>query len=63
MAKGLDAMSFEDRQQFLRRVVERITVENGVARIETGIPTGQDKLRNRYPEPAEGLLGRKAGRL
>ena len=51
---GLDAMTFEDRQQLLRLVVERATVENGTVRVETVIPTGQVNLRNRYPEIVEG---------
>ena len=41
-------MTFEERQQLLRLVVERIMVEEGKVRIETVIPTDQDsdKLRN-----------------
>ena len=47
-------MTFDERQQLLRLVIERITVENGVARIDTVIPPDQDNLRNRYPELVEG---------
>ena len=50
VSSGLDAMTFEERQQLLQLVVERITVENGLARIETVIPTGPDgNLRTRHP--------------
>ena len=48
MAEGLDGMTFEDRQQFLRLVVERVTVENGVARIETVIPLENANFSNRH---------------
>ena len=55
VAIGLDAMTFEERQQLLRLVVERITVEDGRVRIETIIPTdNDDKLRTRRAEPVEG---------
>ena len=54
VATGLDAMNFEERQQLLRLVVERITVEDGRVRIETIIPTGNDdKLRTRRGELVE----------
>jgi site-specific DNA recombinase len=48
VSQGLEAMTFEERQQLLRLVVERIMVEEGKVRIETVIPTDQDsdKLRN-----------------
>ena len=52
--KGLTSLTFDERQPLLRLVTERIAVENGVARIDTVIPPGQDNLRNRYPEPLEG---------
>ena len=52
--KGLTSLTFDERQQLLRLVTERITVENGVARIDTVIPPDQDNFRNRYPEPLEG---------
>ena len=54
VSKGLTSLTFDERQQLLRLVTERITVENGVARIDTMIPPDQDNLRNRYPEPLEG---------
>jgi site-specific DNA recombinase len=54
VSKGLTSLTFDERQQLLRLVIERITVENGVARIDTLIPPDQDNLRNRYPEPVEG---------
>ena len=63
VTKGLDALTFEQRQQLLRLVVERATVENGRVRIETVIPTGQGKLCNRRPELVEGpRLGRERSR-
>lgn len=43
-----------ERGIIMRLVIERITVENGVARIDAVIPPDQDNLRNRYPEPVEG---------
>ena len=50
--KGLDALGFEERQQLLRLLVERITVKDGKVRIETVIPGGDDdvQLRTRRPE-------------
>ena len=54
VSKDLTSLTFDERQQLLRLVIERITVENGVARIDTVIPPDQDNLRNRYPEPLEG---------
>ncbi|MFH1087770.1 MAG: recombinase family protein [Chloroflexota bacterium] len=55
VCQGLDAMTFEERQQLLRLVVERIMVENGRVRIETIIPTGEEgKLRAQHPEHSEG---------
>ena len=53
-SKGLTSLIIDEGQQLLRLVIERITVENGVARIDTVIPPEQDDLRNRYPEPLEG---------
>ena len=50
VSKGLTSLTFDERQQLLRLVIERITVENGVARIDTVIPPDQDNLRNRYPD-------------
>ena len=54
VTQGLDALTFEERQQLLRLVVERTTVENGRVLIETVIPTGQGNLCNRRPELVEG---------
>ncbi|MEE9260978.1 MAG: recombinase family protein, partial [Dehalococcoidia bacterium] len=55
VSQGLDVMTFEERQQLLRLVVERITVEEERVTVETVIPTGQDdvKLRNRRGELVE----------
>ena len=60
VAKGLEAMTFEERQQLLRLVVERITVEDGRVRVETIITTGQDdvklcKHRGELVEPCRGV--------
>ena len=48
-------MTFEERQQLLRLVVERVTVEDERVTVETVIPTRGDdvKLRNRRSEPVE----------
>ena len=56
VAQGLDALGFEERQQLLRLVVERITLGDNTIRIETIIPTGDDdvRLRYRHPEFIEG---------
>jgi len=56
VALGLETMTFEERQQLLRLVVERITMEDGRVCIETVIPTGGDdvQLRTRRPELVEG---------
>ena len=59
VSKGLTSLTFDERQQLLRLVIERITVENGVARIDTVIPPDQDNLRNRYPELVEGSFRRR----
>lgn len=55
VTQGLDALTFEERQQLLRLVVERITVEDGRVRVETIIPAGRDdvKLRNLRRELVE----------
>ena len=62
VAKGLEAMTFEERQELLRLVVERITVEDGRVRVETIIPTGEDdvklrKLRSELIEPSRWPFG------
>jgi site-specific DNA recombinase len=55
VSEGLDRMSFEERQELLRLVVDRITVEDGTVRIETVIPHGDDysQLRTRHGELVE----------
>ncbi len=54
ITRGLEAMTFAERQQLLRLVIERVTVDNGSVRIETVILTGQvDELRNRRGELVE----------
>jgi site-specific DNA recombinase len=55
VSEGLDRMSFEERQELLRLVVDRITVEDETVRIETVIPQGDDysQLRTRHGEPVE----------
>ena len=52
VAAGLDAMTFIDKQQLLRLVVERIVVDEQVARIETIIPPpGTPELGLGHGEP------------
>jgi hypothetical protein len=54
MKVGLENLTFEERQQFRRLVVEGITVADGRVKVETVIPTDQDvKLRNVCSEPVE----------
>ena len=55
MAQGLEDMPFEDKQQLLRLLVERIVVEDGTINVETIIPNGSqnDKLRNLRGEHVE----------
>ena len=55
ISEGLDNMSFEERQELLRLVVDRVTVEDGTARIDTIIPgpNDGDKFRTRRGEPVE----------
>ena len=55
VADGLDRMTFSERQNLLRLLVERITVEDGNVRVDTIIPTGDDggQLRNRRGELVE----------
>ncbi len=51
---GLETLTFDERQQLLRLVVEGITVTDGRVIVETVIPTDQDvKLRNARGEPVE----------
>ena len=55
VADRLDNMPFEERQEILRLVVDRFTVENGTARIDTVIPGPKDdgQLRARRSELVE----------
>ena len=60
VAQGLDAMTFGERQQLLRLVVERIAVEGDKVQVETIIPTEQHDvklchLRGELVEPCRGL--------
>jgi len=60
IAVGLEALTFEERQNVLRLIVEKITYENGKARVEIVIPAVAEtdstsaKLHNRLPEPVKG---------
>lgn len=59
VSRCLNAMTFQERQQFLRLVVERITVEDGRVRTETVIPSGDEdvRLRAHHPESlSKGVL-------
>ena len=55
VTEGLDALDFEERQQLLRLLVERVTLMPWQVCIETVIPVGpgHDKLRTRRGEPVE----------
>ena len=55
MAEGLEQLSFDERQELLRLVVERVTVEDETVRIETVIPnpTEGGQLRTRRGELVE----------
>jgi len=54
VGQGLDYMTFEERQQFLRLVVESVTVAEGRITVEAVIPSTSDgKLRNVRGEPVE----------
>ena len=55
VSEGLDRMSFEERQELLRLVVDRITVEDETVRIDTAIPQGDgcSQLRTRHGELVE----------
>ncbi|MCZ6534898.1 MAG: hypothetical protein O6914_02825, partial [Chloroflexi bacterium] len=58
VALGLDSMTFEEKQELLRLVVERITCEDKQVTIETVIPTYKDngELRCARPELVEGWV-------
>jgi len=56
VARGLESLTFEERQQLLRLVVERIVVEDGKVRVDGIIPldgriAGDDTLRPQYLDP------------
>ncbi len=57
VAEGLEQLSFDERQELLRLVVGRVTVEDETVRIETVIPnpTEGGQLRTRRGEPFGGL--------
>jgi hypothetical protein len=60
VGQGLENMTFEERQQFLRLVVEAITVDQGRIKVEALIPTELDgKLCNVRAKP----FGYAQGRL
>ena len=47
VSAGLDKLSFDERQRFLRLVVDVIVVEDGYVKVDTIIPSGHDgTLRN-----------------
>ena len=47
VSRGLDNLSFDERQRFLRLVVDGIVVEEGCVKVETIIPSDHDgALRN-----------------
>ena len=52
---GLGTMSFGERQDLLKSVVESISVENETVRVETIIPFGDNdnQSRTRHGEPVE----------
>ena len=53
-------MTFEERQQFLRLLVEKITYEDGKAKVEVVLPpsSGDESayLRRKDPEPVKGWI-------
>ncbi len=55
VAEGLDRLSFEERQELLRLVVDRVTVEDETVGIETIIPNSTDggQLRTHCGELVE----------
>ncbi len=55
VTSGLEHMSFDERQELLRLLIERITVDKGRVQIETIIPTEPKRyLRTHHPELVEG---------
>ena len=62
VSKGLDSLTFEEKQSLLRFLVERIVVEEGKVRVEAVIPLGGDTVdsvglrpQSRNPYVASGL--------
>jgi len=61
VATGLSNLTFEERQQLLRPVVERVIVKDDSVRIETLIPSDRQRaglLRTRHPELDSGSTSR-----
>ena len=59
MIDGIDALTFEDRQQLLRIVVERVVVSNNSVSVETVIPSDNQHaglLCTCHPELDSGSL-------
>jgi hypothetical protein len=58
-------MNFDERQQLMRLVIDRVTVDNGVARVETQIPgsSPQGQLRLRDQQRGEGCSRQHAESL
>ena len=56
VSDGLEALAFEERQELLRLVVEKVVVEGEKVRVETVIPIDGDggELRTPHPELVEG---------
>jgi len=59
---GVDRMLFEERQELLRLVVDRITVEDETVRIETVIPHGDDYSQFRTRHDDERTKANMAGK-
>ena len=58
VSEGLNRLTFSEREDLLRLLVERITVEGGHVSMGTIIPIGDDgvQLRTRRPETVEPSL-------
>ncbi|MCH8939550.1 MAG: hypothetical protein IIC27_00290, partial [Chloroflexi bacterium] len=54
--RNLETLTFDERQQLLRLLVESVRVEDNLVTVETIIPTdsGSGELRTRHPELVEG---------
>ena len=61
VSAGLDKMSFEERQRFLRLVVDGIVVEDGCIKVETILPPGNEgtlrNVRGELVEPRRRPMG------